>query len=143
MNAEELIALVISSFESERQNDIKKGLELMTEDFKMTDMMVANDGKTLFPSTTAAEARKMIDDVYQIKDRKYRFINTTADVEKQIVMIEFIEWYPNPETGQMYCTPQVAICEVVGGKIRRTRHYMDPRTSFLPDVNDKLEEALS
>jgi ketosteroid isomerase-like protein len=105
--------------------------------------MISNDGHTLFPSISADEARKKMSEVYKITERNYRFINECADVEKQTVMIEFIEWYPNPSSGQMYCTPQVAICEIRDGKIRRTRHYMDPRTTFLPETNDALDEALS
>ena len=137
-----LIELVLTSFDSERQMDIQKGLELVSEDYKMTDMMISNDGKTLFPSISAADARAMMNEVYQIKERKYRFVNVVAEAEKGVVVVEFVETYPDPQTGQLYCTPQVAICEVVEGKIRRTRHYMDPRTTFLPETPIKLDEAL-
>jgi ketosteroid isomerase-like protein len=143
MSGEELIQLVLSTFEAERQNNVEAALELLTDDYKMTDMMLANDGKTLFPAISAQSARDMIGQVYQIKERTYRFVNTGVDVEKGIVFIEFVERYPDPDTGQHYCTPQMAVCEVVGGKIRRTRHYMDPRTAFIEEVPIALEKALS
>ena len=81
--------------------------------------------------------------MYQIKEHEYRFVKTMADVEKQTVMIEFIEWYPSHETGQMYYIPQVAICEITSGKIRRTRHHIVPSVSFLAETNDALGVALS
>ena len=92
---------------------------------------------------TAKDARKTIGKVYQIKKRKYRFVKTMADVEKQTVMIEFIEWYLNHITGQMYYTPHVEICEITSGKIRRTRHHIVPSFSFLAETNDALGVALS
>jgi ketosteroid isomerase-like protein len=143
MNADELIRLVLSSFDAERQNDIAKGLELVTDDFKVTEMSMGNNGDVLFPSMSAETARTFIGQVYQIKERKYQFINAIADEAKQTVIIEFTETYPDPETGQVYLTPQVAVCEVSEGKIRRTRHYNDPRVSFVKVTQTDIDRALS
>jgi ketosteroid isomerase-like protein len=105
MNSYDLIKLVLSSFEAERQRDIHKGLELVADDFKVIEMSLGNNGDKLFPAVTADEARKMI--------------------------------------GQLYRTPQVAVCEVVDGKIRRTCHYNDPRVSYVEVTQEDIDRALS
>lgn len=143
MNQDGLIQLVLSSFDAERQNNIEKGLELVTDDFTVTEMSLGNSGDKLFPSVTAEEVRKMIGQVYQIQERKYQFVNAMADEAKQTVMIEFVETYPDPKTGQLYRTPQVAVCELKDGRIRRTRHYNDPRVSFVDVTQEDIDKALS
>ncbi len=143
MTSENLLKLVLGSFEAERQNDVTRGLELVADDFKATEMSMGNRGNVLFPYVSAGTARKSIGEVYQIKDRKYQFVNAMADESKQTVMIEFVESYPNPKTGQLYLTPQVAVCEVRDNKIYRTRHYNDPRVPFSDVTQQDVDSALA
>jgi hypothetical protein len=37
-----------------------------------------------------------------IEGRDYEFMNVTADTEKNVVMVEFIETYPDPKTGKVH-----------------------------------------
>ena len=143
MNKADLIKLVLASFEAERHNDVSRGLELVSDDFKVTEMSLGNTGKELFPAVTAAVARDSIGEVYQIKGREYQFVNAMADESNQTVMVEFVETYPDPQTGQVYRTPQVAVCVVKDNKVYRTRHYNDPRVSYVEVTQQAIDLALS
>jgi ketosteroid isomerase-like protein len=67
---------------------------------------------------------------FKIEGREFEFKTVLADEPTQTVVVEFVESYPDPETKQVYRTPQVSICKIRDGKIYRTRHYMDPRLSY-------------
>jgi ketosteroid isomerase-like protein len=141
MNTQQLIDTVLASFQAEQEGDIQTGLGLIAEDFKVTDLTLGNKGDVIFPEFKAGAAKQAVTEVYETKGRKYEFINVIADESKQLVMVEFIESYPDPKTEQIYKTPQIAVCQVRDGKIHRTRHYLDPRTSFTEISGQDWERA--
>ena len=139
MTAKGLIQLVLDSFEAERSGDSEKGLSLISDDFKVTEMFLGKGGA--FPRFEGEELRKSIQEVYKIEGREYVFKNIAADEENGVVFVEFVESYPDPKTGKVYRTPQVAVVEVKNGKLYRTRHYTDPRLSHENLSEEDIEEA--
>lgn len=128
LGEQELVNLVLSSFSAEQRNDVEGNLRFLTDDYKYTDLVLENDG-SYFPSKQGHEMRKLMKQAFKIGNREFEFKSTAANVDTQTVFIEFVESYPDPGTGKVYRTPQVAICKIKNGKIQRTRHYMDPRLS--------------
>jgi len=110
---------------NEITGDIKSALEKMTPDYSMTWVYKGYDGK-FFPRTKP-NFKKLMKSAYKIKGRKYEIINIVEG--KDLVIIELIESYPDPETKKIYTTPQVIVLEFQGKKIKAGRHYCDPRLS--------------
>jgi len=142
MNQTELIKLVMSSFEAEQSSNPTRGLELIHDDFAVTEMNIGRNGK-LFRRATGDEIRLNIKDAFQISDREYQFVHASADEATQTVMVEFVESYGDVATGKRYRTPQVAVCEIKDGKIWRTRHYCDDRVSYEFLSQEVIDAALS
>ncbi len=140
LSKQELIDLVLNSYDAERTNRVAKNLSLVSDNFHFTDMVVAPD-KTVFPRVGGEALRKLMKEAFSIKGRQFVFKTIVADEQTQTVVIEFIESYPDPKSGQVYTTPQVSICKITDGKISSTRHYMDPRLSFMNLSNDVIEHA--
>jgi len=132
---------MLASFEAEKEGDVAKNAELLHEDFKVVDMVIAQDG-SIFPTLEASKLKEQIDTAFKIEGREFTFKTVVADESTQTVVVEFIESYPDPETSQLYRTPQVAICQIKDGKIYRTRHYMDPRLSYENLSQSQIEKAL-
>ncbi|HET8991471.1 MAG TPA: hypothetical protein VFN31_00365 [Candidatus Saccharimonadales bacterium] len=127
LTKQQLIDHTLASFSAEQDQDIKSNSELLHDSFSMTDMVLR--GNEHLPKLSGSELNQAIKEAFTIKGRQYEFINIIADEEIQTVMVEFIESYPDPETNEIYCTPQIAVCIYKDGKIYKTRHYMDPRIS--------------
>lgn len=139
MTKKELINLVLESFAAEKEGDSRKGLSLIDDDFKVTEMFLIKDKP--FISISGEEIRESIKNVYKIEGREYVFKNVVADEEKEIVFVEFVESYPDSETGEVYRTPQVAVIEVKNGKLHRTRHYTDPHLSSKYLSEEEVDKA--
>jgi len=139
MNREELINFVLDSFAAEKDGDFEKGLSLIDDDFKVTEMFLINDEP--FASISGEDIKESIKKVYKIEGREYIFKNIAADEEKGVVFVEFVESYPDPKTGQVYRTPQVAVVSVKDGRLYRTRHYTDPRLSFEKLSEEDVDKA--
>jgi ketosteroid isomerase-like protein len=131
------IQLVLDILKNEADGDVAAALEKMTEDYSMTWMYQKNN--ELFP-TTGRDMKAELEEVYPIKSREYDIRNITES--ENVVMIEMIESYPDPETGQMYRTPQVIVLELEHGKIKTGRHYCDPRLSYLELSKEDINKAL-
>lgn len=142
LSSEQLIDLVLKSFEAERLGNIAENSQILHQDFKMTDMVIGKD-KKYFPSLSGDKLHDAIKLAFTIKGRKFKFSTVIADEATQTVIVEFIESYPDTETGKEYRTPQVAICQIRDGKLYRTRHYMDPRLSYEHLSESVIEEAIS
>jgi ketosteroid isomerase-like protein len=141
LSKKQLIALVLSSFEAEKANDIKKNSSLLHRNFRMTDMVyVAKD--EYFPRLEGESLEKTINSAFLIKNREFKFKSVVADKKTQTVIVEFIESYPDTSTGRTYRTPQIAVCEIKDGTIYRTRHYMDPRLSFEYLSPESIDKAM-
>lgn len=140
LSSQQLSKLVIDSFLAEKERDIARNKQLIHGEFAFVDMV--KDAKSqLFPRVQGGQMIDLMEQAFKIKGREFVFKTILADSDQQIVVVEFIESYPDPKTGQVYRTPQVAICEIKDGKIFRTRHYMDPRLSFMEISQAQIEEA--
>ena len=132
------IQLVLDILKNEADGDVAAAFEKMTDDYSMT-WMYQGKNKELF-RTTGENVKTELDDVYPIKGREYDIRNITEG--ENVVMIEVIESYPDPETGQMYRTPQVIVLEFENDKIKTGRHYCDPRLSYLELSKEDINKAL-
>lgn len=141
LSEQELIDLVLGSFEAEKSNNVEENQKLIHDNFSVTDMVLDKDGNP-FPRLSGQKLQELIGEAFKIKGRQFIFNNVAADEKKQVVFVEFIESYLNPKTGKTYRTPQVAVCEIKDGKIFRTRHYMDPRLPHEYLDQNVIDEAL-
>lgn len=137
MNKSKKLQVVLDILQNEADGDVRMALKKMTSDYKMTWIYQAKE--ELFPST-GEDLSAELDEVYPIKGRQYDIRNIAEG--EDVVMVEMIESYPDPETGQIYRTPQVIVLEFKGDCIRTGRHYTDPRLSYLELSTEQLETAL-
>lgn len=131
------IQTVLDILKNEVDGDVHAALEKMAEGYSMTWMY--KSGETLFPKTENDVAAEM-GEVYPIKGRKYDIRNIAEG--DNVVMVELIESYPDPKTGQVYRTPLVLVLEMADRKIKKGRHYCDPRLSYENLTPEQLEDAL-
>jgi len=96
MNISPNIQLVLDILKNEADGDVKVALTKMTKDYKMTWMYQGKE--ELFP-TTSNDVDAELEDVYPIKGREYDIRNIAES--ENVVMIEMIENYPDPDDGQM------------------------------------------
>lgn len=120
------IQSVIEILQDEVRGDTKNALKKMTKDYTMTWVYETSKG-TLFPHTKVSKDDDL-DDAYVIKGRKYEIFHLAEN--KNTVMVELIESYPDPDTKKVYRTPLVLVLEMKNGKIETGRHYCDPRLSY-------------
>jgi len=125
----ELIDQTLASFKAEREHDVVANAKILHPQFKVTDMLLTEDN-TVFPELTGKNLQQLIKTAFKIKNRDYQFKTIVADVKTQTVVVEFVESYPDPSSGKVFRTPQVAICSFKDGRLYRTRHYMDPRLPY-------------
>lgn len=142
LNAKELKELVLKSFEYEKNRDAENNKKLLHSEFVVTEMAMDNDG-TVFRRLQGEKLLEYMDMAFETKGREYEFVSVVANFDTQTVVVEFVESYPDTETGKVYRTPQVAVCVVKDGKIYRTRHYMDPRLSYECLDKSDIDKALS
>ena len=138
MNYSKNIRLILDILENEADGDVAAAVEEITDDYSMTWMYQAKDNS--FFLTTRKNVKEELDEVYPIKGREYDIRNITEG--ENVVMIKVIESYPDPETGQIYRTPQVIVLELENGKIKPGRHYCDPRLSYLKLSKESIYVAL-
>lgn len=117
---------MLDILEDEKRGDTKSALLKMHPEYSMT--WVYKSKNTLFPRVNVNKSTD-IQDVYTIKDREYDIKNIVS--KDNIVIVEMVESYTDPETNQIYRTPEVIVLEIKDGKILRGRHYCDPAVSHL------------
>ena len=127
LTTQELINYTLATFRAEQDGDLQSNLDILDHDFAMSDMVMGRDAP--FLRYEGEEMRELMKEAFVIKGREYVFETVVADQAQQKVIVEFIESYPSPITGEVYVTPQIAICVFKNGKLWRTRHYMDPSLS--------------
>jgi ketosteroid isomerase-like protein len=120
------IQTVIDILRDEVRGDTRSALRKMTGQYTMTWVYETPVGK-LFPRTKVTKGTDL-DDAYIIQGRKYEIMHFTEN--KNTVIVELIESYPDPDTGKVYRTPLVLVLEMKNGKIETGRHYCDPRLSY-------------
>jgi len=130
------IQTVLEILQDEVSGDVRSALKKMTKEYTMT--WVYKSGDNFFP-TEKVNLKDDLEDVYPIKGREYDIRNIAEG--KNVVMIELIESYPDPETKKVYRTPVVLVLEMKNGKINTGRHYCDPRLSFEHLSKSKVEKA--
>jgi ketosteroid isomerase-like protein len=139
MSNSQNIQTILQVLQDEIDGDVRAALEKITDDYSMTWVYRKNEDLR-FPSTTR-DLEAELRDVYHIKGREYDIRNITEG--EDVVMIEMIESYPDPDTGRVYRTPQVLVLEMERGKIKKGRHYCDPRLSYEELSLEEIEaEAL-
>ena len=131
------IQTVIDILNDEIHSDIKSALKKMTRNYTMTWVYQKKNGE-LFPSTKN-NINAELEEVYPIKGREYDIKNIAEG--DNVVMIEMIESYPDPETQKIYRTPLVIILEMESGKIKTGRHYTDPKLSYLHLTKSQVAKA--
>jgi len=117
--------VILKTLIYEINGDIDAVLKHLHKDYSMTWVYIRKDG-ILFPSETLRDIH--LEEVYKIKGRKYEIKHIIA--EGNVVMAELIESYPDPKTKVVYRTPMVIVWEFKNGKIKRGRHYCDPKLSY-------------
>ena len=96
------IETVLKVLNAEIRGDVKSALKLLSKDYSMT--WVYQGTKELFPNTTN-EVQAELEEVYPIKGREYDIKNITES--RDVVMVEMIESYPDPETFPKHVWAQV------------------------------------
>lgn len=132
------INTVLAILQNEVDGDTKAAMEKMTDDYTMTWVYETRSGDN-FPRSHVNKSADL-EDVYHYKGREYDIRNMVETDE--VVMLEVIESYPDPDTGQMYRTPQVIVLQLKDGKIQTGRHYCDPRLSFKELTKEEIDDAL-
>ncbi len=130
------IETVLKVLNAEIRGDVKSALKLLSKDYSMT--WVYQGTKELFPNTTN-EVQAELEEVYPIKGREYDIKNITES--RDVVMVEMIESYPDPETKKIYRTPLVIVLEMKNGKIKTGRHYCDPRISYMHLSREQVKKV--
>ncbi len=131
------IQTTLAVLQDEVNGDVASALAKMAQDYRMTWMYKSKD--ELFPKT-GDDVHAELEVVYPIKGRKYDIRNIAEG--EDVVMIEMIESYPDPETGKVYRTPQVIVLEFKDGLIRTGRHYCDPSLSYMELTTEQIDSAL-
>ena len=121
------ITTVLDILDAEVQGDTKRALKLLDPRYSMTWVYQAKNGM-LFPKSGKNIERELAK-VYPIKGRHYDIKHIAEG--RDVVMVELVESYPDPKMKKVYRTPLVLVLEMRRGKIRRGRHYCDPRLSYL------------
>ncbi|OGZ04111.1 MAG: hypothetical protein A2648_03045 [Candidatus Lloydbacteria bacterium RIFCSPHIGHO2_01_FULL_41_20] len=131
------IQAVLDILKDEIKGDIKSALKKMASTYSMTWVYKSASGK-LFPKTKNSIKAEM-KETYAIKGKKYDIKNVAEG--NNLVMVELVESYPDPKTKKVYRTPLVLVLEMKGGKIRKGRHYCDPKISYLYLTKKKVAGA--
>ncbi|MFZ2299770.1 MAG: hypothetical protein WAW00_01375 [Candidatus Moraniibacteriota bacterium] len=120
------VQTVIDILRDEVRGDVKSALKKMTGDYTMTWVYESKNG-SLFPKTAVSKGADL-DDAYIVKGRKYEIMHIAEG--NNVVIVEMIESYPDPDTKKVYRTPLILVLEMKNGKIETGRHYCDPRLSY-------------
>lgn len=132
------IETVRAVLQDEVKGDVRAALKKLDDAYTMTWVYKAPKSDTLFP-TTQKSIEDELEEVYHIKDRRYDIKHMVADDD--VVFVEMIESYSDPETKQVYRTPLVLVLEMKEGKIKTGRHYCDPALSYMNLSEEEVRKA--
>lgn len=130
------VKTVLDVLKDEVRGNVRSALEKMAKDYTMTWMYKGKN--KLFPKNKK-NLKSELEKVYTIKGHRYEIKNIAEG--EDVVMVELVESYPNPKTKKIYRTPLVLVLEMKNGKIKRGRHYCDPRLSFMNLTERQLERV--
>jgi len=131
------VKVVLGVLKDEIGGNIKSALKKLDPEYIMTWVYKSKKG-VLFPRTKKS-LEEELKEAYPIKGRKYDIKNIAES--KNIVMVEMVESYPDPQTKKIYRTPIVIVLEMKKGKIRKGRHYCDPQLSYLYLTKEEVNKA--
>ena len=131
------IATVLKILDAEVRGDAERALTLLDPRYSMTWVYQTRDGM-LFPKS-GENIERELKRVYPIKGRHYDIKHIVEG--KDVVMVEMVESYPDPKTKKVYRTPLVIVLEMKKGKIKKGRHYCDPRLSYLFLTKKQVQKA--
>lgn len=137
--SQQLIQIVLNSFEAERTNNVSFGKSLISDDFLLRSMIIHGD--KLFPVLAGGEVPLNLEEAYTVQGREFYVWNAAANEDTQTVFIELAE--VEPRDGVKRVWPYVLVCQIEDGKIKRSRHYGDPaileKNLKITDVQDAVE----
>ncbi len=133
-----LVETTLSLLKDEIKGDIKNALQKMSPKYSMTWVYKTQKG-VLFPSVDYRTIKKAMKDAYQISGRQYEIKNIAEG--DNVVMVEMIESYPDPETKKVYRTPLVIVLEFENEKVVTGRHYCDPGLSHTELTTQGIAKA--
>ncbi|MCB1474841.1 MAG: hypothetical protein H6883_02645 [Rhodobiaceae bacterium] len=122
--------IALSLLDDEASGNLTEALKKLHPKYSMTWMYVDKYGNK-FPEHRGVEEEDF-EPIYDIIGREYHIKNVISNSD--VVMIEVVESYPSQQSDGSYSkfvTPEVIVLEFVRGKVRRGRHYCDPRVSHL------------
>jgi ketosteroid isomerase-like protein len=135
MQVSKNLQVVLDILKNEVDGDIEAAIAKVTPDYSMTWVEKTTSGN-LFPSEKM-ERDKGTEEIYAIKNRSYDIRNIAEG--ENVVMLELIESYPDPETEEIYRTPLVLVLEMKDGKIQKGRHYCDSKLSYAKLSLEQIE----
>jgi hypothetical protein len=136
MNKSTNIKTVLEILKNEIEGDVQSALQKMDSGYSMTWVYKSPKG-VLFP-VSRPDFKAEMKEVYKIEGRTYDIKNVAEG--ENIVMVELVERYPDPETKHLHQTPLVLVIEMQNGKIRRGRHYCDPQISYLDLKKEDIDQ---
>lgn len=131
------IKTALEILQDEIIGNVESALKKMDPSYSMTWVYKSQKG-ILFPQSKP-DFKSEMKDVYKIDGRNYDIKNVTEG--DNVVMIEMIESYPDPETKKLHQTPLVIVLEFKDGKILRGRHYCDPQLSYLDLKKEDIDRV--
>lgn len=139
MHISKNLQVVLDVLKNEVDGDLNAALAKVTSDYSMTWVEKRVSGE-IFP-TAGMDVDQETAEIYSIKNRTYDIRNIAEG--EDLVMLELIESYPDPETGKVYRTPLVIVLEMENEKIKKGRHYCDTTLSYEGLSTEQIEkEAL-
>lgn len=126
------INIVLEILLDEVLGNTEGALSKMDSKYSMTWMY--KGVKEIFPKVEAKNIKKVVEEVYVIKNRKYEIFNIAEN--KDSVFLELVESYPN-DKGKVYKTPLVLVLYFNENKIITGRHYCDPNI-YKEDLNKEI-----
>lgn len=134
---EKNIKVALKLLDDERLGRVAEALEKLHDQYSMTWVYQSNSGE-FFPRHDGKQ-KDDFDEIYEIQDRQYDIKNVSATGD--VVFLELVESYPEAgETGRRYNTPEVIVLEFKDGKVRKGRHYCDPKVSYACLSNEQVSQ---
>lgn len=130
------VQMVLEVLQAEVDGNVDRAISIMDKDYTQTWIYKDRKGN-VFPRWNFN--KRELEETYHIKGRKYDIKHITEG--KNVVMVEMVESYPDPNTKKVYRTPLVIIVEFKNGKIVRGRHYCDPQLSHMFLSKSEVQKA--
>jgi ketosteroid isomerase-like protein len=138
------LAISLSLLRDEITGNVANAMTKLSPRYSMTWVYRSPKTGVLFPRsrrTSRTQFVRSLKHVYKFKGRHYDIRNVACT--RNVVMIEMVESYPDPNNTKRYRTPLVLVLEFEKGKVKRGRHYCDPRLSRMHLSQRTIEKAFA